>query len=414
MTDNDLTGAAAELAAISDELRTVARDLLGKAGAPSKTGTAEPDWAQLAAAGWLSLEVPGEQDGADATFAETAVIAEELGRAAARTPYLGAIVLGVGALLAAAPGDQRDTLLAAAAAGEELPVAAVPDGTAFRLEKDPADPERMRLSGHAQFLPDAAQASRLLVVAYPGDTVTPVGLAGADAATGAPGGLASGAPRADGAGEPLLIVLRPGTPGLIVTPQPVLDETRLLAEVAADRVDVTGAAMLRFAGDPHAAIRCLADRATVALACDSLGVAEAMLDATVSYAKVRQQFGRPIGSFQAVKHACADMLVQVTVARELVTVAVAALAEQGDATQAQADASVAAAMAKSYACAAAVDVAGKAMQLHGGVGYARESGVHAYLKRAALNRDLFGSPTVHRARLAARYLAVAKTDQLVD
>jgi alkylation response protein AidB-like acyl-CoA dehydrogenase len=72
-------------------------------------------------------------------------------------------------------------------------------------------------------------------------------------------------------------------------------------------------------------------------------------------------------------------------------------------------------MAKSYACAAAVDVVGKAVQLHGGVGYAAESGVHAYLKRAALNRELFGSPSAHRARLAGRYGGGArKTDQLVD
>jgi alkylation response protein AidB-like acyl-CoA dehydrogenase len=112
-----------------------------------------------------------------------------------------------------------------------------------------------------------------------------------------------------------------------------------------------------------------------------------------------------------VKHACADMLVQVTVARELVTAAVAALADERD----QDEAGAAASMAKSCACAAAVEVAGKAMQLHGGVGYARESGVHTYLKRAALNRDLFGSPTAHRARLAARYRPrTQETGQLAD
>jgi alkylation response protein AidB-like acyl-CoA dehydrogenase len=121
-----------------------------------------------------------------------------------------------------------------------------------------------------------------------------------------------------------------------------------------------------------------------------------MLAATVSYAKVRTQFGRPIGSFQAVKHACADMLVQVSVARQLVNAAVEALADARDA-------SAAASMAKSYACAAAVDVAGKAMQLHGGIGYTWESGIHVYLKRALLNRSLFGSPAEHRRQLAKRY-----------
>ena len=123
-----------------------------------------------------------------------------------------------------------------------------------------------------------------------------------------------------------------------------------------------------------------------------------MLSATVGYAKVRQQFGRPIGSFQAVKHACADMLVSISVSRQLVEAAVQAIAEEHP------DAGVAAAMAKSHACAAAVDIAGKAMQLHGGIGYTWESGIHVYLKRAALNRSLFGSPAAHRKELAKRYL----------
>jgi alkylation response protein AidB-like acyl-CoA dehydrogenase len=122
-----------------------------------------------------------------------------------------------------------------------------------------------------------------------------------------------------------------------------------------------------------------------------------MLDATVAYAKVRHQFGRPIGSFQAVKHACADMLVQVAVSRELAAAAVGQLAAEDP------GATVASSMAKSYATSAAVDVVGRAMQLHGGMGYTWESGVHVYLKRAALNRSLFGSPAAHRRRVAGRY-----------
>lgn len=358
-----------DLAEVREELRGVARELLRKAGP-----AAEPDWAVLAASGWLGLEVPGPLGGPDATFAEVAVIAEELGRAAACGPYLGAIVLGVGALREAAPCDERDELLAKTAAGEAVPVAAVAGDADFRLVPDTDG--LLRLHGRASFVPDAAQGSRLLVVAYPGE--------------------------GDGVGEPVLVALAPDLPGLVVTPRPVLDETRRLAEVRADGIEVVPAAVWPFAADPRAAVRRLADRAAVALACDSLGVAAAMTAATVGYVQVRHQFGRPIGSFQAVKHACADMLVQVTVARELVAAAVTALAEP-DEQQAPDAATVAASMAKSYACAAAVDVAGKAMQLHGGVGYARESGIHAYLKRAALNRDLFGSPVAHRARLAERY-----------
>jgi alkylation response protein AidB-like acyl-CoA dehydrogenase len=179
-----------------------------------------------------------------------------------------------------------------------------------------------------------------------------------------------------------------------VTSQPVLDETRRLATVTAD----DGAEMLQFEGDHAAAVRRLLDRAAVAVACDSLGLCEAMLSATVGYAKVRHQFGRPIGSFQAVKHACADMQVKIAVSRQLVSTAVEAVAAE------RPDAAMAAAMAKSYVCSAAVDVVGKAMQLHGGIGYTWESGIHVYLKRAALNRSLFGSPAAHRKRLAQRYL----------
>ena len=146
------------------------------------------------------------------------------------------------------------------------------------------------------------------------------------------------------------------------------------------------------------ATRGLRNRAAVAIACDSLGLSEAMLDATVGYAKVREQFGRPIGSFQAVKHACADMLVAVSVSRQLVGAAVQAIVDD------QPDADVAASMAKSYVTVSAVDIAGKAMQLHGGIGYTWESGIHVYLKRAALNRSLFGSPASCRQELAQRYL----------
>lgn len=179
-----------------------------------------------------------------------------------------------------------------------------------------------------------------------------------------------------------------------VRPQPVLDETRRLAVVVPGAVVETH----RFAGDPQVQIRRVHDRAAVAIACDSLGVAQAMLAATVAYVKVREQFGRPIGSFQAVKHACADMHVAIAVSRQLVSAAVQAVADD------RPEAGVAAAMAKSYACGAAVDVAGKAMQLHGGIGYTWESGIHVYLKRAALNRSLFGSPATYRKELAQRYL----------
>jgi alkylation response protein AidB-like acyl-CoA dehydrogenase len=353
---------AGELAEAREELRAVARDLLGKGS---------PGWGVLASSGWLGLEVPDALGGADATFAEIAVIAEELGRAAACAPYLGAIVLGAGTLLSLAPGPGRDGLLRQAAAGDAVPVAVLADSDSlagslpFWLEQPAGG--RPRLRGQAAFAPDAAEASRLLLLARMPD------------------------------GAPAVVALDPGAPGLRVTAQPVLDETRRLGTVSADGAEAPPESVWRFAGDPRAATGRLLDRAAVAVACDSLGVSEAMLAATVAYAKVREQFGRPVGSFQAVKHACADMLVQLCLSRELVARAVEAVASDAP------EASVAASMAKAHACGAAVDIAGKAMQLHGGIGYTWESGIHVYLKRAALNRALFGSPAAHRRRLAARY-----------
>ncbi|MDT5207593.1 MAG: hypothetical protein QOF67_8 [Mycobacterium sp.] len=292
------------------------------------------DWPVLVEAGWVGLEIPEEFGGAGATFEEVAVICEEIGRAASANSYLGSAVLAVGALKALQPSDTRDRLMRDVASGAVR--------VAVTLEP-------------LEFVPDAEGADRILVVADDGLAMVAV----------------------------------------TVTPQPVLDETRRLATLTAD---TEGSEVFRFQGDPEAAVRRLHERAAVAIACDSLGLSEAMLSATVAYAKVRQQFGRPIGSFQAVKHACADMLVSISVSRQLVSAAVEAVA--GD----RPDAGVAVAMAKSHACSAAVDIAGKAMQLHGGIGYTWESGIHVYLKRAALNRSLFGSPADHRRQLAQRYL----------
>jgi alkylation response protein AidB-like acyl-CoA dehydrogenase len=314
---------AHEFTEFHQELRSVASDLLAK----DRT----VDWPSLVNAGWVGLEVPEQFGGAGATFAEVAVICEEMGRAASINSYLGSAVLAVGTLNALQPSETRDKLLTEVASGAV----------------------RVAVALEPEFVPDAEGADRVLVVADCGVAVT----------------------------EPT------------VTPQPVLDETRRLATVTPGVSEV-----LPFDGDADAAVRLLLDRAAVAVACDSLGLCEAMLSATVGYAKVRHQFGRPIGSFQAVKHACADMQVKIAVSRQLVSAAVEAVAGE------HADASTAAAMAKSYVCSAAVDVAGKAMQLHGGIGYTWESGIHVYLKRAALNRSLFGSPAVHRKRLAQRYL----------
>ncbi|CAO5154138.1 Acyl-CoA dehydrogenase [Frankia sp. AiPs1] len=363
----------ADLAELHDELRAVARDLLGTAagGAPAVKEATPVDWEQLAAVGWLGLEVPEELGGAGASLAEAAVVLTELGRAAARSSYLGTAVLGVGALLALEPSAGRDELLRAAATGAPRFAVGLATGDdediPFHLRADGRGGFTLR--GEARFVPDLAEAERLLLLARDPD------------------------------GQPVVVLTEPGRPGLDVVDVPVLDATRSLGDVSAAGAGAVVSAdqVARFRGDPWAAARGLRDRGVLATACDSLGAAEAMLDATVAYARVREQFGRPIGSFQAVQHACADLFVAVSVGRELVAAAARACAA-GDQ-----DAGRAVAMAKSYVGGAAVEIAGKAMQLHGGIGYTWEAGIHVYLKRCVLGRALFGTPAAHRARLAERF-----------
>jgi alkylation response protein AidB-like acyl-CoA dehydrogenase len=355
---------ANEFADFHDELRSVATDLLGKGG------DAAVDWPLLAQAGWLGLEAPEAAGGAGATFAEVAIILEQMGRHATSSAYLGGAALGIGALNALAPNALRDALLAEVSSGAVRIAAALTAG-----DDDTAAPavpfavtataDGLRLTGRSAFVPDAGAAQRLLLLAR------------------------------DQTGAPVIVGV--AAADLDIVAQPVLDATRNFATVTADGAEVDGSSVWAFDGDADTQARALFDRAVVAVACDSLGLSEAMLAATVSYTAVRQQFGRPIGSFQAVKHACADMLVKIAVSRQLVGAAVDAVACGAP------EASAAASMAKSYACGAAVDIVGKAMQLHGGIGYTWESGVHVYLKRAALNRSLFGSPAAHRRQLAKRY-----------
>jgi alkylation response protein AidB-like acyl-CoA dehydrogenase len=354
---------------VREELRAVARELLaaGRKEEHAREPTV-PAWSSLADAGWLGLEVDDDLGGSGATFAETAVVVEELGRAVAATPYLGTAALGVGMLNRIEPSGVRNDLLRGVATGTaRVAVVAGEDGASpvFSLDGE------MRLTGRAVFVPDATQAEHLLVVAR------------------------------NPAGTPVVVRLGPGAAGIDVTPCPVLDVTRRLADVATAELGGVGVmpeAVLRFRGDPFTAVRALRTRAAVSVAADALGLCEAMLASTVAYACVRTQFDRPIGSFQAVKHSCADLLVTARVGRMLLDEAVAAIVDGHE------DAPLAAARAKAYLTDAAVEVAGTALQLHGGIGYTWESGIHLYLKRAMLDRSLFGAPAIHRRRLAQRWV----------
>jgi alkylation response protein AidB-like acyl-CoA dehydrogenase len=173
--------------------------------------------------------------------------------------------------------------------------------------------------------------------------------------------------------------------GVTITPAQPLDLTRPVAEVALD-----GAAGVAVAGEGTGSVEAVLQLAWLLLAAEQVGVAQRALDAAVSYAKLRTQFGRTIGSFQAIKHSCVDMLVQVEGSRELVRAAAEAM-DASDPREARLHVSVAAA----YASETAIDCAQRCLQIHGGIGFTWEHGTHLGLRKARADAALFASPAAH-------------------
>jgi alkylation response protein AidB-like acyl-CoA dehydrogenase len=317
--------------------------------------------AELAALGWLGVEVPEEHGGVGGGFGDLAILLHELGRQAAPVPFFATAVLGVGGLLEGS-AEQRATWLPAIAAGEAVVTAALTGErglpAALDVTATPGD-GAWRLDGVAAFVPDLLRADAVLVAA------------GGD-----------------------LFLVRTGAAGVARTAQPTVDQTRRLGRLALDGVTVEDAQRI---GD-GAADR-LVERAALALAADGVGGAERVLELTVEHLQTRSQFGRPIGSFQALKHRCADMFLRLEASRAAVGEAVAAVDRGAPGPFG--------AIAKSYAGDAYVATAADGVQLHGGIGFTWEHDLHVYLKRARLNQTLYGDSAAQRARLAEAALAVA-------
>jgi alkylation response protein AidB-like acyl-CoA dehydrogenase len=324
-------------------------------------------WSRFAGElGAVALDVPEELGGAGASFREVAVVAEELGRSLARLPWFSTAILGVGVLLHATgdgADDARAELLPALASGEvTATLAHAEEADATRAEPDGAG---WRLTGSKTRVIEGATADLIVVSAR----------------------------TQDGLG---LFAVSGGATGLTRTAQRVLDPTRRLATMTLRDVPA------RAIGDPSAAgpvLERVRDRAVAALACEQAGGAAAALDMTVAYAKDRVQFGRPIGSFQAIKHRCADMAVALEAARSASAWAAAVAADTPE------DLPLAAATA-AMACAEAYSfVAAETIQVHGGIGFTWEHPAHLHFRRAATGATLFGDQAVHRERLL-RALAV--------
>ena len=367
-----------ELDEVREELRSITRRVLEqrcpidrvRSLANDPIGFDEPLWREAAELGWLGLEIPESYGGAGMSFAELAVVLDELGRGLVPLPVLSSVVLGTSAILVGGSNEQRSEWLPALAAGERR-LAVAMTGESGRVGFEALGVAAtiggggVHLAGDAGFVADAHVADALVVAARVGESIQ-------------------------------LMLVPAGADGVRVTVELSQDQTRRLATVEFDGVKVAHAARLS-GGD--ALYDWLIDRAAIALAIDSHGGARRAMETTVQYAKDRIQFGRPVGSFQAVKHRCANMFVNVETSRVAADVAARTLPVGPGKPSRWAS------IAKSHAADAYVAVADSGIRVHGGIGFTWEHDMHLYLRRAKLNQALFGSSLWHRERLAEMLVA---------
>ncbi|MCE1180556.1 MAG: acyl-CoA/acyl-ACP dehydrogenase [Micrococcales bacterium] len=343
-----------------EDLRRSVRKLLSQKATPEANAAVydqplegvAPVWGELAGVGLAALLVPEEHGGAGATAREAAIAAEELGRNVAPTPFLTSAVIATTVLAHAGATDRLEAL----AAGESVAALALPF-SARTLPAPSVTADGGRLSGRITSVAGAPGADLLIV------------------------------PVVDGATTRLHLV-DVGSEGVTVTPVLSLDMTRQLADI-----ELTGAAGEALEGDASAAVEAGLLTGAALLASEQLGVAEWCLETTLDYAKTRHQFGRPIGSYQALKHRFADLFLDVSLARAAARYA-ADCAARGDA-----DLAVAASVAQSFCSAVSVKAAEECVQLHGGIGMTWEYPAHLYLKRAKADQVALGTGAAHRAAL---------------
>ncbi len=327
----------------------------------------EAAYKELAQMGLVGLLVPEEYGGSGSTFVEAGIVLEELGRALLPVPYLSSAVLATTAILAGGSDDQKAAYLPGIASGEQRATLAHLNETG-RLDADPgvaatSSDSGFELSGTAGYVLDGLTADTLVVAAT-----------------------------TDGGIE--LFVVPADTDGVRREKLDVLDLTRPMATVHLDGVSVDGDAKLSGAAGTEALHRALT-AGLVAIASEQSGASRYVHEDVTEFARTRMQFGRAIGSFQAIKHRIADLMVELESSTSAVMHAQRALAaEDTD------EIAIAAPMAKAYASETFEHIAGEAIQIYGGIGFTWEHDAHLYFKRSKASRLLLGSPHQHRRVLA--------------
>lgn len=330
-----------------------------------------PDWwCQGAQLGWTSLLVPDEYGGGASSGAgavELATIAEQFGRLVSPGPFLPCNVVAL-ALAVAGSGEQRSAVLGGLGAGEVVATWCPPmfgSGTAVRVaQRDGA----LVLSGTSPVVETGAQAQWLLV-------------------------------SCDGTPGPSQFLLSASTPGVEVVALDGLDLVRRFAEVRFHDVEVGFEQLVGDFGCAAAAIEAQIQLALVLQCAETAGVADRVLEFTIEWAFDRYTFGRPLASYQALKHRFADMKLWSESIQATTQAAATAVAQRA------ADANQLVRVAKSYVGDRALELIQDCVQLHGGMGVTWEHDIHLYLRRATVNRNLYGTPREHRTALAALLLA---------
>jgi alkylation response protein AidB-like acyl-CoA dehydrogenase len=359
-----------------EELRTAVRRFLAEKSPETEVrrlmdtteGYDPAVWSQMAdQLGLQSLTIPEEFGGSGFTYVELLVVLEEMGAALLCAPFFSSVALAANALLTSGDDEAKKSYLPGIASGETIATLAITEdngkwdfgGIELAATKKG---DGWVLDGHKMFVIDGHVANLIIVAARTAAGVTLFAVAG-------------------------------DAPGLTRTALPTMDQTRKQARL---EFSGTPATLIGTDGGAEAGLSKTLDLAAVALAAEQVGGAQHVLDASVEYAKTRIQFGRPIGSFQAIKHKCADMLLEVESAKSAAYYAAWAAAEDSD------ELPVVASLAKSYCSEAYFHSAAENIQIHGGIGFTWEHPAHLYFKRAKSSELLLGDPSYHRELLAQR------------
>jgi alkylation response protein AidB-like acyl-CoA dehydrogenase len=325
-------------------------------------------WEQMGSQlGLQGLHIPEEFGGSGYTYVELIVVLEEMGRALLTAPYFSTVVLAANALIHCGDDAAKKELLPGIASGETIATLAFTEengrwdesGITMTAKKDG---DGYALEGTKMFVLDGHTADVVLVAARTDAGVSLFSVAG-DAS------------------------------GLTRTPLSTMDQTRKQARL---ELSGTPAKLIGTEGEGWATLERVLDLAAVGLAAEQVGGAQYCLEMAVQYAKDRVQFGRPIGSFQAIKHKCADMLLEVESAKSAAYYAGWCAAELNDELPSVAS------LAKAYCSEAYFHVTAENIQIHGGIGFTWEHPAHLYFKRAKSSELLLGDPTYHRELLAQR------------